>query len=136
MDATGRRKTIACWFSLGTLLVEQIAQMGRLFLAWRTACCATARRRRCLPAGTAAGVEHRDRLLDAAALRAWLCKVVVNESLRNQPPGKLERNTLAGGELPGTNLGQSPHHDVDLRDSVAAALDKLPDHLRKWWCSG
>ena len=73
------------------------AGKGSLFRLTRPRRVRTHGGRRCLPAGTAAGVgTPRPAPVDAAALRAWLCKVVVNESLRISRRGKLERNTLDG----------------------------------------
>ena len=114
------------------LLVEQIRQNGRLFfsLAHGLLRNSAAAEDVCQQA-MLKGWEHRDQLLDAASLRAWLCKVVVNESLRICRRGKLERESAGSGELAGPSPPQEAHHQVDLRESVTVALDKLPDSLRE-----
>jgi RNA polymerase sigma-70 factor (ECF subfamily) len=114
------------------LLVEQITQNGRLFfsLAHGLLRNSTAAEDVCQQALLKAW-EHRDRLLDPDSLRAWICKVVVNESLRICRRTKLEDRIVAAGELPGREQPEPPHQQIDLRDAVTAALEKLPDHLRE-----
>jgi RNA polymerase sigma-70 factor (ECF subfamily) len=114
------------------LLVEQIRQNGRLFfsLAHGLLRNSTTAEDVCQQALLQTW-EQRDQLRDPAALRAWIARVVVNESLRICRRGKLELKSVAGGDLRGASAPGAPHHAVDIRDSVTAALDRLPDHLRE-----
>lgn len=74
--------------------------------------------------------EHRDRLVDGESLRTWLCRVVTNESLRICRRQRLEYVSAVSGAVPNPKPIQAPHQKVDLRESVEAALEKLPDNLR------
>jgi RNA polymerase sigma-70 factor (ECF subfamily) len=75
--------------------------------------------------------ENRREPLNPSALKAWLCKVVVNESLRIRRRRKIE--VRAGAVVPSSRSGWDEPADqaLDLRESIAWAMEKLPDTVRE-----
>ena len=73
--------------------------------------------------------EQRQTLQGPGALRAWLTKIVVNESLQFARRCRLERQGLESGlSLP--DLPEVMWREADARESVTAALGKLPELTR------
>jgi RNA polymerase sigma factor (sigma-70 family) len=60
----------------------------------------------------------------------WLCRVVINESLRICRRQRLEYVSAVSGAVPNPKPIEPPHQQIDLRESVEAALEKLPENLR------
>jgi RNA polymerase sigma-70 factor (ECF subfamily) len=109
------------------LLAEQIRQNSRLFfrLAHGLLRNNEAAEDVCQQALLRAW-EQRDRLVEPEALRGWLCKVVINESLRLCRRSKLERDWTSHGMIAKPADVEREQQSIDLRESVAAALEKLP----------
>ena len=72
--------------------------------------------------------ERRGSLRDAAALRAWLARVVVTESLYARRRRGIERRVLARQWQPAEADGARP--SGEMRESVLAAMEKLPEQAR------
>jgi RNA polymerase sigma-70 factor (ECF subfamily) len=73
---------------------------------------------------------HRERLIDANALQSWLRTAVTREALQVCRRKRLEQQAASPGKLPSRKADEPPHHHVDLHDSIAAALEKLPEEVR------
>lgn len=74
------------------------------------------------------GWEQRDRLREGPALRSWLTRVVVNESLRILRRRNVERRGL---RLAGTaQAAAGAAVSSDLRESVLLALEQLPERSK------
>jgi RNA polymerase sigma-70 factor (ECF subfamily) len=120
----------------GALLSEQIRQHGRLFyrLAYGVLGDAGAAEDACQQALLKAW-EQRDRVQaqqGGAALRGWLARVVVNESLQAARRRKTElRANAARTQADAAAPAPAPRHEqADLRKAVLAALEHLPETPR------
>jgi RNA polymerase sigma factor (sigma-70 family) len=72
--------------------------------------------------------ERRAELRDAAVLRSWLARVVLTESLQMRRRGKIERRVLV--EQAWRPQKQPASADHDLRESILAAMEQLPEQVR------
>jgi RNA polymerase sigma-70 factor (ECF subfamily) len=109
------------------LLAEQVTRNGRLM--FRTAFGILR------DAGAAEDVcqeallrawERRGSVADPTALGGWLVQVVVNESLRVARRRKVERRDLTERSRRATGAATASV-EAGLRDSVIAALEKIPE---------
>jgi RNA polymerase sigma-70 factor, ECF subfamily len=117
--------------SFQTLLAEQASANSRLFfkLAHGVLREATAAEDVCQHAFLKAW-ERRDQLSDAKALRAWLARVIVNESLRLVRRRRVEQRALTDARLT-TASGAGPSAgNTELRESVITAIAALPEPTR------
>lgn len=74
--------------------------------------------------------ERRGTLRDGAALRAWLARVVVTESLYARRRRGTERRLLARQWQPAETNGSGASPSGEMRESVLAAMEKLPEQAR------
>ncbi len=76
--------------------------------------------------------EQRGRLRDPPALRSWLARVVVNESLRLVRRRAVERKglPLAAGAAAGAEGSSGPSLASDVGESVRLALEQLPERSK------
>jgi RNA polymerase sigma-70 factor (ECF subfamily) len=112
------------------LLAEQIAQNGRLFfsLARDVLRNNEAAEDVCQHALLKAW-EHRDRLENAEKLKSWLATVVVNESLRMCRRVRLDAKYVAG-VIQANQQPEARDHSLDIKESVASALEQLAEPQR------
>jgi RNA polymerase sigma factor (sigma-70 family) len=104
---------------------------GRFSSGSRMAWFATAGRRRMFSRmALLKAWTHRERLIDANALQSWLRTAVTREALQVCRRKRLEQQAASPGKLPSRKADEPPHHHVDLHDSIAAALEKLPEEVR------
>ncbi len=73
--------------------------------------------------------EQRQTLQDPGSLRAWLARVVINQSLQFARRHRIERQGLAQRPLQ-PSTPEVPWQASEARESVAAALDVLPELTR------
>jgi RNA polymerase sigma-70 factor, ECF subfamily len=118
----------AIWASL---LADQIRQNGRLFfrLAFGILRNAASAEDVCQQAFSRAW-ENRGEIEDVAALRGWLAKVVINESLAIARRRKAEQRALCTRAERDRTVSSGLHDGAELRESVVAALDRLPETPR------
>jgi RNA polymerase sigma-70 factor (ECF subfamily) len=118
----------ATWASL---LAEQIRQNGRLFfrLAFGVLRDAASAEDVCQQAFSKAW-EHRVEIAGAESIRGWLAKVVINESLAVVRCRKAEQRALSSRAEIDRGLSNAPEAGTELRESVLAALDRLPETPR------
>lgn len=73
--------------------------------------------------------QQRDGVRDAARLKAWLTRVVVNESLQDLRRGQAESRGRSG-----YSRTQAPYaddsHPADVREAAIRALEGLPEETR------
>jgi RNA polymerase sigma-70 factor (ECF subfamily) len=73
--------------------------------------------------------QNRKQLKDSAKMRAWLAKMVVNESLRVVRRRKLELRSVQQG-LTESRQEQAPDIGMELNEAVAVALEKISEPER------
>jgi RNA polymerase sigma-70 factor (ECF subfamily) len=127
-DGTGGQRD--AW---ARLLSEQLRHNGRLFyrLAHGVLRDAAAAEDACQHAFLRAW-EHRDRI-DASpgALKAWLARTVINQSLSVARRGKVERRAIAGhAEVRAGAAVVAVGDPAETREVVLAAVARLPDACR------
>jgi RNA polymerase sigma-70 factor, ECF subfamily len=117
--------------SFQTLLAEQASANSRLFfkLAHGVLREAMAAEDVCQHAFLKAW-ERQDQLTNAKALRAWLAKVIVNESLRLLRRRRVEQRAMTDARLTAASPAASSAGDAELRESVTAAIAALPEPTR------
>jgi len=74
--------------------------------------------------------ERQSELRDAAALKSWLSRVVVNESLQLLRRRKIESRVLAGTGAVSANTLAPSAAGFELREAVLAAMVDLPESER------
>jgi RNA polymerase sigma-70 factor (ECF subfamily) len=113
-------------------LAEQIKTNGRLFygLAHGLLRNSAAAEDVCQQALLKAW-EQRDEIADPQSLRSWLCRVVVNESVRIYRRQKVESQAIVHGAVRQPAPAQSPDAAADVRESVTLALEQLPENVRQ-----
>lgn len=113
-------------------LTEQIRQNGRLFfrLAYTVLRDAAAAEDACQQAFLRAWQE-RDRVgPEDAALKGWLARTVINNSLQVVRRAKVERRAVAArGYAAPASAGPAGEQD-ELREAVLAAVGRLPEPTR------
>ncbi len=112
------------------LLAEQIRLNSRLFyrLAWGVLRDSHAAQDVCQQALMKAW-QLRDRIHNAVSTKAWLARVVVNESLLLLRRRKLERR-VHGENVRMAQCGDSSTHSPLLRSMLEEALLRLPEPVR------
>jgi RNA polymerase sigma-70 factor (ECF subfamily) len=75
--------------------------------------------------------QHRASLQDPAAIRAWLVRAIVHESLQMLRRGRIEKRALERKAAEVPRPGEDAHLDLEQRESVVAALAMLPDPGRE-----
>ncbi len=117
--------------SFGLLLAEQVRANDRLFfkLAFNVLREATAAEDVCQHALMKAW-EFRHEIADANSLRAWLAKVIVNESLRLVRRRKVETRAMIDSRVLPKTTAVPAHLAAELKESVVAALATLPEPMR------
>jgi RNA polymerase sigma-70 factor (ECF subfamily) len=73
--------------------------------------------------------QLRDRLREPSALRAWLCKVVINEGLRVVRRSKVEERAKDRCAGPG-GASMEPCDQAEFRARFQDALGQLPEQTR------
>ncbi|MGD0770275.1 MAG: sigma-70 family RNA polymerase sigma factor [Tepidisphaeraceae bacterium] len=118
----------ATWASL---LAEQIRQNGRLFfrLAFGILRNTASAEDVCQQAFSRAW-ERRGKIEDSESLCGWLAKVVINESLAIARRRKAEQRALSTRAELDRALSNVQQDETELRESVLAALDRLPETPR------
>ncbi len=75
--------------------------------------------------------EQRHRIHEPAALKAWILRVVTNESLQMLRRSKMQDRVLAPGRAGRPEQAEpAPDHRSALRESVLLALEELPETTR------
>lgn len=115
----------------GPLLAEQIKANGRLFfrLAFGILRNSSAAEDACQQAFSKAW-ERRGEIDGPEALRPWLAKVVINESLATVRRGKVEKRILATRAEEDVSMAVAPGTESEARESVVTALERLPETPR------
>ena len=73
--------------------------------------------------------DHRDRI-EPATLRAWLARVVLNESLYVARRRKVEQRWMAARAHPDAGPGPTSLDALATREAVMLAMDRLPETAR------
>ena len=112
-------------------LAEQLGRHGRLFfrLAFGVLRDAAAAEDVCQQAMLKAW-ERRSEVRQADAMRGWIARIVLNESLLVHRRREIERRALAchaNGSR--SEKGHAPEH-LAIRESVLAAMEQLPETTR------
>jgi RNA polymerase sigma-70 factor, ECF subfamily len=112
-------------------LTEQVRQNGRLFyrIAYRILRDSVSAEDVCQKAFGKAW-EWRETIGDVESLRGWLAKVVVNESLALLRHRKVEERAMAGRSELERSKRLETDDGMELRQSVIAAIDRLPETTR------
>ena len=112
------------------LISDQISQNGRMLfgLAYGVLRSVDAAEDVCQQALLQAW-QHRDQLRDAANLRAWLSRTVINESLQWRRRAKLEVQWVQKGGAESRQV-DDPSHEIEISEVVAVALEKLSEQER------
>ncbi len=114
-----------------SLLAEQVSANSRLFfrLAYGVLRDSSVAEEVCQHAFMKAW-ECRGQISDGSALRAWLSRVVVNESLGLLRRRKTEHRALADARLAVSSTTSSSTDTIDLRERVINAIAALPEPTR------
>lgn len=114
----------------GALLGERVREDGRLYfrLAFGVLRDAHAAEEVCQQAMLKAW-DQRDRI-EQAKLRAWLARVVVNESLYVARRRKVEQKSVAAQADRGAKPALAPDDALATREAVVRAMDRLPEMAR------
>lgn len=76
-------------------------------------------------------IEHRDALRNEAALRAWLARTTVNQSLQCLRRRKTERRVLSNvGTLETDQTSADPGNQLAIQETIGEALADLPEPTR------
>jgi RNA polymerase sigma factor (sigma-70 family) len=112
------------------LLAEQFSQHGKLFfkLAYGVLRESTAAEDACQQALLRA-LERPAELRAAEALRAWLARIVVNESLQVRRRRKTEQRVLAD-HIVRSRAPDHPDGGWELREAILEAVEQLPEPAR------
>jgi RNA polymerase sigma-70 factor (ECF subfamily) len=112
------------------LLGERVREDGRLYfrLAFGVLRDAHAAEEVCQQAMLKAW-DQRDRI-EQAKLRAWLARVVVNESLYVARRRKVEQKSVAAQADRGAKPALAPDDALATREAVVRAMDRLPEMAR------
>lgn len=112
-------------------MADQVRRHGRLFfrLAYGVLRDAAAAEDVCQQAILKAW-ERRHEVRDAAACRGWVARIVLNESLQVRRRLAIERRVLARHASSPPPAAQGAAAGFEVRESVLAAMEKLPDTTR------
>jgi RNA polymerase sigma-70 factor (ECF subfamily) len=113
------------------LLADQFRQNGRLFfrLAFDIVRDAAAAEDICQQ-GMVKALQQKERIREAAALRAWLMEVVLNDSLQLLRQRKLEASHLSKNWTEETSVLSGVGPAFELRESLLKAMERLPERTR------
>jgi RNA polymerase sigma-70 factor, ECF subfamily len=115
------------------LLAQQFSQHGKLFfkLAYGVLRESAAAEDACQQAMVRA-LERPQDLRAADALRAWLARIVVNESLQVRRRRKTEQRVLADHVIRSSSQAGSEGEDAgwELREAILSAVERLPEPAR------
>ena len=115
-----------------SVLADQVRHNGGLFfrLAYGVLRNRDAARDACQQAMLKA-CEHHQSFMDAGKIRSWLARVVVNESLLMRRRGGIEERVLARhGSTKSASMSMIEPGNGEMRESVLAALEQLPEDIR------
>ena len=115
-----------------SVLADQVRRNGPLFfrLAYGVLRNRDAARDACQQALLKA-CEHHQSFRDAAKIKIWLARVVMNESLLMRRRSGIEKRVLARhGPTMSATMSMTEPENGEMRESVLAALEKLPEDLR------
>lgn len=114
----------------GGFLAEQLGQNGRLFyrLAYGVLRDAQAAEDVCQQALLKAW-ERQQQLREAGALRNWIARVVLNESLQLRRRRKTEQRAL-GRTAAEAEPSSGPDPSLEMKEAVLAAMEQLPEDVR------
>ncbi len=125
----GRHESDANW---RILLADQARHNGRLFFrvaygVLRNAADAEDSVQRAL----AAAWEGRAQLRDAAKLRSWLARTVLNDSLRVRERQRVEQRVLEEHAAAVSEIAVGPEAGLaEVREAVLKAIERLPENIR------
>ncbi len=115
-----------------SVLSDQVRHNGPLFfrLAYGVLRNRDAARDACQQALLKA-CKHHQNFREAGKIKSWLARVVVNESLLMRRRGGIEKRVLARhGPTLSARISTAEPVNAEMRESVLAALEKLPEDLR------
>ncbi len=113
------------------VLTEQIRQHARLYfrLAWGILRDPAGAEDVCQQAFLKAW-SQRAEIADVRSLRAWLARVIVNESLQAQRRQKIEQRGIRARVALVPREQEPSSEDADRREAVLTAMQELPEETR------
>jgi RNA polymerase sigma-70 factor (ECF subfamily) len=114
----------------GSFLAEQLGQNGRLFyrLAYGILRDSGAAEDICQQVMLKAW-QRQDQLREEGALRGWLARAVVNESLQVRRRWKIEQRVL-GHHAQHADTATQADASGELKEAVLSAMEQLPENVR------